>query len=285
MLPERGPVVISHRGSQKAQYVILIAMYTRQDPYTTIAPYYDAMHEALNADVGMVLALAARGAGPLLEMGCGTGRLLAPLARAGHRVIGLDRSAEMLAGAQQRLAQEPAAVRKRIELLQADMTRQNFADSRFELIIIPYNTFMHLTPQQAATTCRRIRRQLAPGGRLFIDLVNPLLVEQTTNDHGLTVERLLQDEAEDALVLVLAANELEPAQQTLKITWVFDKSPRQGGPVTRSVVNVSYHYYFPHEIELLLQEAGLALTALYGNYHEQPYSEEAERLLVMARRP
>ena len=65
--------------------------------YDKLAPYYDRFHEALTADVEFVLSLAQQQDGPVLEMGCGTGRLLLPLARAGFEVTGIDTSAAMLA--------------------------------------------------------------------------------------------------------------------------------------------------------------------------------------------
>ncbi len=254
------------------------------DPYDTLALHYDEMHAALNEDIGMVLSLAAAG-GPVLELGCGTGRLMAPLARAGHHVYGLDRAWPMLARARRRLAAEPQSVRRRARLIAADMRHIPFAPAQFALALIPYNTLMHLNAAQAATACRAIRRTLVPGGRLFIDVANPLLIEETTPERQLSVERVLEDRAGGDLIVVTAANSLNTSRQLLTITWIFDRSPRTGGAVTRSVAEVDYHYYFPHQLELLLADAGLALTALYGSYSEQPYSEASERLLLVATRP
>lgn len=260
------------------------AMTAARDPYETLAAYYDDMHAALTEDIGMVLSLAAKGS-PLLELGCGTGRLLLPLARAGHTVFGVDRSRAMLAVAQERLGPLGSRARERVHLICADMTRPVCRESFFELALIPYNTLMHLDAAAAAAAFCAIRRQLAPGGQLFIDVVNPLVVEETTHEHQLTLERQFEDDDSGDLILVLAANELDVTRQMLKITWLFDRSPRSGGCLHRDVVQVDYHYYFPHQIELMLQEAGLALAAIYGGYQASPYSEESERLLIVARRP
>ncbi|MFW6069333.1 MAG: hypothetical protein ACOC9E_07100, partial [Chloroflexota bacterium] len=119
---------------------------------------------------------------------------------------------------------------------------------------------------------------------LFIDVVNPLAVEQTPNDNFLTHERILRDEDADETVLVFAANRLDEGRQALHITWIFDSSPLNGGAVQRQVASVTYHYYFPHQLELMLDEAGLEVVEMYGNYRKEPYSEDAERLLVLARR-
>ncbi len=65
--------------------------------YDQIARFYDLTHAELTADLPFVLQLASEAGGPILELGCGSGRLLLPLARAGHSVIGLDLSGAMLA--------------------------------------------------------------------------------------------------------------------------------------------------------------------------------------------
>ena len=78
------------------------------DEYDRIARYYDLTHDRLTADVPFLLAQAAEAGGPVLEIGCGSGRLLVPLARAGQTITGVDRSAEMLARAEPRLAALPA---------------------------------------------------------------------------------------------------------------------------------------------------------------------------------
>lgn len=257
-------------------------MHERHDPYDILVWHYDAMHEALTEDIGMVLSLAARG-GPVLELGCGTGRLLLPLGRAGHDVVGVDRSQPMLSGAHKLLATEPQAVRRHVQLLCADMTQLPLMRGRFGLALTSYNTFMHLNASQALLALDSVAERLKPGGLLFIDVANPMAVEETEGSQ-LTLERVLHDKAREELVVVSAANALDTGRQVLTITWIFDRSMRTGGVVYRSVVDVNYHYYFPHQFELMLAESGLSLLAMYGGYHQQPFSEESDRLLVLARR-
>jgi SAM-dependent methyltransferase len=249
--------------------------------YEEIAPYYDLTHAELKADIGFVLTLAAQAQGPLLELGCGTGRLLLPLARAGYSVTGLDSSPAMLAIAHAHLAAEPEPVRERITLVEADMTA--FAlPGRYALAVISYNTLMHLAPTQKLTALRRIQRHLLPGGRLFIDLINPLAAAQTPNDHLLTLERVLTEPATGNLLVQMASSRVDLDQQVLHITWLYDTSPAGGGPVQRLLVQARYYYVYPHELELLLAESGYQLEVLYGSYNQAPFAEESERLLALA---
>jgi len=255
------------------------------DIYEKIAPYYDLLHASLTADVGFVLTLAGSEGGPILELGCGTGRLLIPLARAGYKVTGLDNALAMLAKAQRRLAVEPAGVQERVHLFVADMSAFALPPERYALALIPYNTLLHLDPSVAVTACRTIARHLAPGASLFLDLANPHLLDQTPDDRFLTLENTLTDPETGDVIVVLASNRLDDVAQKLHITWIYDASPPAGGVVQRTVVEVTYHYYFLHQLELLLQEAGLDLEAVYGNYNHEPFSEESERLLLLARKP
>lgn len=254
------------------------------DIYRKIAPYYDRLHRALTADIDFLLTLAGKTGGPVLELGCGTGRLLVPLARAGYQVTGLDNAESMLVRARRRLEAEPSTVEERVQLIAADMKAFFLAHKAYQLAIVPYNTFLHVEPADAISVCRTIARHLAPGARFFLDLPNPHLLVQAPNDRLLTLEDTIRDAETGDLVVVQASHWLEEDSQRLHITWIYDISPESGGPVQRTVAEVSYHYYFLHQLELILQEANLFLEAVYGDYERTPFVEESERLLLVARK-
>lgn len=249
--------------------------------YEKIAHYYDLTHVALRADIPFVLALGMEAGGPVLELGCGSGRLLLPLARAGIAVTGVDNSPAMLQRARQKLAAESPAVRQRVTLVEADMTAFDLPQ-RFSLILLSYNTFMHLPPTQMKQALQAAAGHLLPTGRLFIDLANPLDLAQTPMDQVITLERAFSDPETGDLVLQCASNLLDLEQQRLRVTWIYDAAPPAGGTVQRLVTQVDFYYLYPHELDLLLSQAGLKLAALYGSYHRAPFTEEGERLLVIA---
>ena len=115
-----------------------------------LAEIYDAVY-ADRDDAGFWTALAPAEGGTL-ELACGTGRVLLPLARAGHEVVGLDLSPAMLARCRTRLAAEPAAVRERVRLVQADMTAFDVG-RRFALVTSPFRGFQHLTAVTDQLAC------------------------------------------------------------------------------------------------------------------------------------
>lgn len=252
--------------------------------YDQIARYYDLTHDALTEDVAFVVELATAQDGPVLEMGCGSGRLLVPLARAGLSVVGLDNSLVMLEHAEARLAREPETVARRVVLVAGDVTRPSVAadSAPYGLIVFGYNTWLHLDSKQAAAALRQVKGMLAPGGRFLIDVENPFTLAEAGGDSLLALEGVLEDRERNELVVQTAAWRSQPTEQVVDVTWLYDASSVEGGPVRRVVARMRYHYHYPHEIELLLDQAGLRQVALYGDYNRRPFDEVSERLLVLA---
>ena len=144
--------------------------------YGFTSEFYDHM-EAYSSrpDVGFFVELAQESRGPVLEVGCGTGRVLIPTARAGVEIVGLDLSPSMLAVCREGLAAEPAEVQARVQLVEADM-RDFDLGREFALATIPFRPFQHLTTVEDQIAClHAIHRHLRPGGRLVLDIFNPYL--------------------------------------------------------------------------------------------------------------
>src|SRR5262245_1344495 len=95
--------------------------------WDTYAPFYDWENAQTlgRRDVPFWRRIAAKARGPVLELGCGTGRVSVPLAKAGVDLVGVDRSSPMLERARQRIArgwrQQPSALSPRPSLVRADI--------------------------------------------------------------------------------------------------------------------------------------------------------------------
>ncbi len=114
-----------------------------RDDYTLYAELYDTVYEDYVEDIPFYVAEAQRAHGPCLELGCGTGRVLIPVASAGVEVTGLDLSPPMIARARRKVATLPQDVRSRITLYEGDM-RDFGLEQRFALIYVPFRAFLHL---------------------------------------------------------------------------------------------------------------------------------------------
>ena len=136
-----------------------------------LASLYDAF--PFTDDLAFYTGLAGTQRGPVLELGCGTGRILLPLAGAGHQVLGVDTSPHMLALARDKLASAGPEVAARVRLVQGDLRYLELRE-RFDLAIVAVKTFAYLiTRHDQQRALAAICAHLRPGGLLAIDLLNP----------------------------------------------------------------------------------------------------------------
>jgi SAM-dependent methyltransferase len=247
--------------------------------YAALARYYDLENANFTEDLGYWLDLADEHGDPILELGCGTGRVLLNLARRGHAVTGIDSSPDMLARLQaslgaatgQHLAQPP-------QIVQAAFEEFELAQ-RFNLALMPFNTFMHLLTTEAQLSfLARVRRHLAPEGVLALDLPNPAEAG-AASEQGLTLERSFADG--DRTVQQFASIAIDHASQLSHVTWIYD-SVGPDGAIQRSIVPLTLRLTYPAEMSLLLSRSGFSSVRLYGNYDRSPFADGAPRMLVLA---
>src|SRR5205814_1893502 len=119
-------------------------------------------------DVEWFSAIARRTGGPILELGCGTGRITVPIAQDGHHIVGLDRSAAMLERAERRARRANVEIR----WVEGDMRAFSFNEA-FALVFVALNSFLMLDPNDRWSCLARVREHLAPRGRVAIDVFQP----------------------------------------------------------------------------------------------------------------
>ena len=250
--------------------------------YKQIARYYDLIHAQLTADLPLIQAIAQQTGGPIVELGCGTGRLVRPLAQAGYQLTGIDNSAEMLTHCRHALTVTEQA---QVTLLQGDMLALEEVlaanQGQFALAVIAYNTLMHFSLPQVGQILRQLRPFLQPDGQLFVDITNPFVLAETAVVPQLTLENQLTDPQNGDHILQFAQTHHDENEQICHVNWIFDTSPAAGGAVQRHLSQMTYHYYYPHELELIVQASGYRLRQLWGNYDQTPFTEESERLLLL----
>jgi SAM-dependent methyltransferase len=248
--------------------------------FDTIVPFYDLFYGERDDDVKMYQDFALAADGPILELGCGTGRVLIPLALDDQQVTGLELSGEMLAVAQAKV--EAAGVADRVTLIQGDM--RDFAlASRFAMAIIPINTFMHCYDTQQQLAClRAIRRHLQSGGQLVLDVYHPDPQALLEADGRLVSEGTLVDPQTGHTIHRLYTRRVELATQTQHVTFVLDHLDANGA-VRRTLFPLRMRYVHRYEMELLLRVAGYSLEAVYGSYELEPFESNSERMIFVAR--
>ena len=233
---------------------------------------YRLVHRGNPGDVRFYLD-QCRGAGTVLELGCGDGRLLRPLMAAGLAVVGLDRHAGMLAAAR------AAARGSEPTLVCADMRALPF-DRRFDRIVIPYNVLYCLADDDAVVAClRSVSCLLGAGGRLLFDVYT--VEDDLAAGADAEADFLVTVEDDGTVYDVYEHTAHDRAARRFAMTYVH--VPRDAPAEAREYTLV-HHYLDADSLPELLLAAGLAPDELWGGFDRRPYTEGAERIVVRAGR-
>ena len=242
------------------------------------ARYYDVDAGQETADIPLYVAFARRTGGPILEVACGTGRVLLPLAQAGFDVVGLDISPAMLALARQKV--DAAGLQGKVGLVEAD-ARGFHLGERFNLAFVALNSFTHfLTEEDQERTLRCIHEHLVPGGLLILDLPNPepallgeaggQVVHEWTRPAPQTGHQLLK----------FRTQRVDTASQLVDLTFIYDEVAPDG-QLRRTAIPFTLRYFHRREMELLLDRCGFAVDAIYGSYELDAYRADSLKMIFV----
>ena len=252
------------------------------DPYAELPELYDLEHAEFTDDIDLYLRLAEVVGDPILELGCGTGRVLAPLAAAGNRITGIDRSRPMLDRASSVLQLDAGAGSQRVTLAEGSMTEAERAPGDpFGLVIFSLNGLMHVSTmagQRAALASAR--RALDPRGMLVIDALNPTPEMLATLDGRVQHEGAWR-KSDGTIVDRFSARTHDSAEQRIDTALWYDLIDSTG-QVRRVRSGFPMRYLVASELVLLLELTGFVEWKLYGSYDLDPYDEGSDRLIVTA---
>jgi SAM-dependent methyltransferase len=241
-----------------------------------------AQYGAFRQDLAFYRRIAEDHGGPVLEIGCGTGRITVELARAGARVIGVDRSSAMLQQARHRI--EEARVGDRVELIEADMRRLPqlgaVPPGAFAVAVAPFNTLMHAhTLEDQDLTLRGMFDALAPGGVFGCDVYVPRFGPQHVMRAEPTWRSVMGTEADLFLI-----QEHDPAQQLIATTYLIDQCDASGH-VFRRRARLVQRYYHRFELERAVRAAGFEVLDVYGSFERAPVRDASDVIALLARKP
>jgi SAM-dependent methyltransferase len=232
------------------------------------ARLYDRLFPGGEPAVAFYRAEADRRGGSVLELGCGTGHKLIPIASDGHPSTGLELSSDMLTEARRKADLRGLAV----EWVPGDM-RDFDLGRTFDLVFIAANSLLHLHEAADLQSClRSVRAHLAPGARFVFDVFNPD-VRLLAGADGVrrTRDGLSFVDPERGQVRVDVAETYDAAAQVTRGTWHFstDSEPDfLDAPLElRCIV--------PEELPLLLSLGGLRLVERFGDWSGRPFSGDA----------
>ncbi len=252
------------------------------DLYGDIARYYDSENVGLVEDLAAYDVLVGRFGGPVLDVGCGTGRIALHLATHGQMVVGVDASAAMLERAREH-AHSAGEAGRRVEWVESDI-RELDRPQRFGLAIFAFSGFMHLLEHsEQLKALDRIAAHVRPGGGVALDLANPIEPFRAEDIASLVVERLFIDNTTGDTVIQQSLATLDRISQVMSLTWFYDRIAADG-LVHRSMMPQRVRYTFASELVLLLQRTGFEQAEIYGDYDFNSYKEDSPRLFAVATR-
>jgi SAM-dependent methyltransferase len=249
---------------------------------------YDAMHAAIagDDDIAFYRSLAEQAGGPVLELGCGTGRVAIPLAEAGFEVTAIDRSAGMLARARRKAEGLPPAVAARLRFIEGDFENGIVGD-QFGLAFAAARVFMFvLEPDDQLRLLGALRDRLRPGGLLAIDVFDPRYDLLGPDAPPFRPDRgpFVNPDTGRPVRLNVLDRVTDPVRQQFTEHWEFAELDELGHAIRTDIEALTLRWTFRHEMHHLLVRAGLEPVAEYSDYAGSPPAYAAEQVWV-ARRP
>lgn len=244
------------------------------DQFYADGQLYDRLFPAREQAIDFYRAAAGQQRGSVMELGCGTGSKLIPIAADGHQCTGVDLSSGMLAEARRKADERGVQV----DWVQGDMGDFDLGRT-FDLIFITANSLLHLHDTAALRNCfRSVRAHLAPGARFIFDVFNPsvrLLAE--ADGVRRTRDQLSFEDPDRGTVRVDVAETYDAAAQVTRGTWYFSTDDEPDFVVAPLEVRS----IFPQELALLLSASGLRLVERFGGWSGQPFTGDAPMQLCV----
>ncbi len=255
-------------------------VFKKEDSFPRL---YQAYADSHTEDLALWKHLALMSGGPVLELGCGPGRVLNFLAEGSFSVSGIDCDVGMLELAHMRCFPR---FNDRVRLYLTDMCEFELP-SRFPLIIVPCNPFSYLDDDPALQALTRIKHHLTSDGLAAFDLPNPeesikiaLISIQSEEATALPIDVYFEPKSEHP-VQVYASYEIDPAQERIRLTWHFDELFPDG--TVRRCDHVSdYHLRSKDEMQDMLNKAGMHQIQFYGDYKLGPFHLTSSQMIVLA---
>lgn len=253
------------------------------------AEVYDDYSTGLPHDVECYVKEAREAEGEVLELGCGTGRTLIPIAQAGRTITGLDLAPPMLAICRDKVAHLPEAVRKRITLVEADM-RSFDLDKEFALVICPYRAFLHnLTVEDQLATLGCVRKHLAPGGRFIMNVFDPRLDviasrlgRENAGEHQLDCSYF--DGTTQNQVDVYQKRWYDAEAQLVHCEFRFIEKLDDGSQRLKTTKKLTLRWVYRREMEHLFARAGFEVVELFGDFDRGAFAYGGEQIWVVRRK-
>jgi SAM-dependent methyltransferase len=239
---------------------------------------YDLVLKDIPYGLDFYVTQARESNGPVLDIACGTGRILLPCLQAGVDIEGLDLFEPML----KTLREKGAALGLSPRLHRADMSDFSLSH-RFGLIMIPFNAFIHNMTQEAQIRCLQLcREHLLPGGKLVFDTFFPALEFVSTPPGTRVLEGEFPHPQTGLPMRMYDTRTVDRVAQVFHSLNEIELLAADGSVQTVHRSQISSRYFYKHEMELLLRVAGFARWEIHGDFDRRPLTRENDAMIVTA---
>jgi SAM-dependent methyltransferase len=257
------------------------------DSYHVAAKHYDGAYASMRdlVDMPFYLALAKEIGGPVLEIGCGTGRVLLPIARAGIEIHGLDNSGPMLGVLEENLDRESKEVRGRVTLHSGDM-RDFRLNQTFALVTIPFRPMQHMhTLEDQISALKSARAHLNDGGILAFDVFYPKfeVLHLGIGEERLEAEWSPSTDSQTIIRRYYRKDAVDKINQNFTLTFIF-RNYRDGKLIREENDSIKMSYYTYPQLRALFLLAGLEPVAEYGSFDKTPLDNSSTEMIFLLRR-
>ena len=251
-----------------------------ESPYDQIAAYYDLEHRSFTVDIDLYLQFIEAAGGPVLELGCGTGRILRGIAEAGFSVTCVDSSAPMLDFARNALAD--AGIADDVTLIEGDFAQAGSLPAEtYGVAIIGLDSLLHATTQEEQLAALHAAwLALDPRGQLIVDVLHPTPARLMSMDGGLAFNGSWAM-SNGCRLDKLVSQSMEPSEQMIHNEIWYEVSGVDG-VVNRTRTGFTQRWIGAGELLLMLQLAGFQDWRVYGGYDLDPLESSSDRLIVAA---
>jgi len=239
---------------------------------------YDLVAKDLPYGLDFYVGLAREANGPVLDIACGTGRILLPCLQEGIDIEGLDMFEPML----KTLRAKAAAVGLSPRLHQADMSDFSLP-RRFNLVMIPFNAFIHNMTQETQIRCLALcREHLLPGGKLTFDTFFPALEFVSTPERTRVLEGEIPHPQTGLAIRMYDTRTIDRVAQVFHSQNDIELLAADGSVQTVHRSFISSRYFYKQEMELLLRVAGFTRWEICGDFDRRPLTRENDAMVVTA---
>lgn len=276
------------RGKPSPDYDDRVAKREGWQGWDAYAPFYDWENTRTQGrrDVPFWRRVASAAGGPVLELGCGTGRVSRPLARAGVELVGIDRSAQMLGRTRRSVARasrgapssRSAQASRYPQWIRGDIRQLPFGNETFPTVLAPYGILQSLIrPRDLAATLASVARVVAPGGTFGIDLVPNV---PTWREYENRVQ--LRGRAGRAQRTLIESVRQDPTRHltTFEQTYV----ERRGNRTREHRFDLTFRTLSVRQMTRQLERAGFRVDTVLGDYQGRPWDERADVWIMMAKK-